>query len=215
MILYYKKWENPIVFNEEEPLIISFSNFEDLYLFQKSINDSINDCSEEISILNNEKSIKIDKEVEFISNITDLSINNRKMINFLHKKIIDVSSKTNLVLEIEQMSEFINKILLDIRKESLIEFDYDTNLNLADVLKIKEVKFFEKTYSFTELIIRYINLLSEMTNVKILVLSLALFLLPKVDIQEIVSCCKMNNISLIFIEKNCSNDNIGKTIKIL
>ncbi len=201
MILYHEQWDDPIMINSDEPTVLIFKELLELYNFQRDLYEQIDTGEGYVTIFDEDKPIKIDKEVDYISNILTLSLNNRKTINYLHKKIINDVGKSDQVLSFEELKKLLIEWLKEVRKEIFIDYFFEEELDVKDVLKLFKVQFKERDDSPAELLCRYVDLLITMTKIKVVFIAFACYLLSNEDMEYFVNHCKTNNVTLVMIEK--------------
>lgn len=208
MILYNENWNEPVHIKHLQPTTIILNNINELYLFQQHLLEQITEGEGYLTIFNNEKSLNFGKEIEFIPNLLTLSLNSRKTINFLHKNIIEEVAKKDLIIEFEEIKKEIKEWLKAVRKTTFIDFEFNDELEVKDILKLTKIKFSERENKITELFIKYLDLLNSITSTKILFISLSLYLLPENEIKMIIDHCTNIGITIVFIEKENHNFNI-------
>lgn len=201
MIIYHEKWDMQIMVNTNEPTVLVFHELLELYNFQKNFLEQIDTGEGYISIFDEDKPLKIDKQVDYIPNLLTLSLNTRKTINYLHKKIINETAKSDQVMKFEELKNDLINWLKDVRKETFIDFTYDEELDIKNILKVFKVEFKERDDTPAELLCRYVDLLIHMTNIKVIIISFAAYLLSEEDLEYFINHCTTNDIVLILIEK--------------
>lgn len=201
MILYHEEWDHPIFITKEEPTVLIFPDLLELYNYQKSFLEQLDTGEGFVSIFDDDKPIKIEKDVEYIPNIFTLSLNTRKTINYLHKNIIKETSKTDQAIEFEELKKDLIEWLRSVRKETFIDFSYEKDLEIKNILKLFKVQFKEREDTPGQLLCRYIDLLISMTKIKVVFVSFSSYFLTEEELKHFIDHCIANEIYLILVEK--------------
>ncbi len=189
----------------KKPLIVVFHDLFGLYKFQKELyHQSIGEGVDRIRLYE-DKQLNFETEVEVISNVLTININNRKMINYLHKKIIKEIGKSDYIIQAEKIKTDMKAFLDDVKRETLIQFSYDSDVDMEQFLKVFDVKFSDWTETPAELLNRYLELLKEVSKVKVVFIFFAWYLLDCEQINMLVEYCWLHNYYIIFIEKDKPN----------
>jgi len=194
--------ETPIQLSTEAPSTLIFKETMDLYQFQ---NDIKNLCSGEdgISVLfGEEKPISFEKEVEVISDVLSIDINTRKTINYLHKQLIKDTARSDHIVIVENIKEQLIELFELIRKETFIDFSIDPDVGIDKFFKMYDVRFTESNQSPVELLTKYIDLLRQVSKVRVVFVTLAWYWLNDFEIREFIKHCVRNEIFLVLIEKD-------------
>lgn len=201
MILNCDKWNRPVFFNEEKLTVLNFGNLNELYLFQKELISQVNGAPGFLSFFDDEKPLKVEKEVEIIDNLFTLTINNRKTINYLYKNLSEKISKSDKILKFEELAADLFSWLREVRKDTLVDFDFEEELEISDILKLAKISFAERDKLPSGILIKYLDLLREMSKIKVVFITFATYLLSMEEIKHLIKYCYINKISLLFIEK--------------
>lgn len=201
MILYHEKWDLPIMITNEGPTVLVFKELLELYKFQKGLLEQIDTGEGYISIFDEDKPLRVDRQIEHVPDILTLSLNTRKRINYLHKRIITEVGKSDQVLKFEELKKDFIEWIKAVRKEIFIDYEFEEEMEVKDVLKLFKVEFKERDDTPAELLCRLVDILISMTNIKVIFISFAGYLLSEEDLNHFISHCKLNNVILVFIEK--------------
>jgi CRISPR type II-A-associated protein Csn2 len=212
MILIKDKLEDKIEITSEKATIL---NIGDINLLYKYVKDIRNQCKGEdgmIKILNQSFPISFEKEVELISSVLDISLNNPKSLTSLRKRIEKELSNTELIFEIDRVKSEQVKLIKRIKERVLINIDFEDDQDLGDLLKFYGIKFNEDYNVLSELLIKYLEILKEYSKIKIVFLVNIFNYFTEIEITEIIKFCSFNDIILVFMEGRQLKNNILKEI---
>lgn len=212
MIISNEKYNKPVVINTNQPTLIILNDLNELYHFQKEMVGQINGEDGEFMIFDGEKPLKIESQVEYIYNILMLTLNNRKAINYLYKQITTEVGKTDSLLRYEELKKSIIEFLSLLKKETLMDFSFNEDLDLTDILKVFDVKFSEHEDTPIQLLIRYIDLILTLTKTKVFFISFALYLFNETEVNELIQYAAQHDIYLIFVEKELPKNTLESNI---
>lgn len=216
MILHHEKWDLPVFITAEEPTVLIFKNLVELYNFQKDFLEQIETSEGYVSIFDDDKPLKIEKDVEYIPNVFTLSINTRKTINYLYKEIILLTAESDEIIEFEDLKKHLIEWIKRVRKQTFIDFSFEDDFDIKEMLKVLNVKFQEREDTPAQLLVKYIDLLINMAKIKVVFIAFAFYLLLEEEINFIIDYCKKNEVILVFIEKeNPKNENINNVVSII
>lgn len=212
MIISNEKYNKPIIINTNQPTLIILNDLNELYHFQKELVGQINGEEGRFMIFDGEKPLKIESQVEYIYNILMLTLNNRKAINYLYKQITTEVGKIDSLLRYEELKKSIIEFLSLLKKETLMDFSFNEDLDLTDILKVFDVKFSEHEDTPIQLLIRYIDLILTLTKTKVFFISFALYLFNETEINELIQYAIQHDIYLIFVEKELPKNTLESNI---
>lgn len=201
MIFANSKWDLTLNINSEKPLNIIFDNINEMFEFKKNLSIQLEEGEGNFSIIDSEVPLKFKTQVEFISNIMDVSVNTKKSITALYKKLENEIAVSNSIVEFEELREKILIWLDKLREETLIDFSYEKDFEISDFFKIFDIRYTERNNDLFESFIKYINLIVETTKIKVIFISFLGYIFNEDQIKEFFDICKENNIYLILIEK--------------
>jgi CRISPR type II-A-associated protein Csn2 len=200
MTLIKEKIEQPIEILASTPTLLKVGNINLLHKYVKDIKSLCKGEEGSFKIFDISNQISFEKEVEIISNILDISLNNTKSLNNLRKKIEKEIANTDLIFEIDKLKDEQIKLIRNIKENILVNIDYDEEQELTDLLKFYGVKFHEDYDSLCELLIKYLEILKDYSKIKVIFLVFALQLFNNTEINEIIKFCSYNGIILVFME---------------
>lgn len=201
MIFKKSDWNIQIEVEPDKPKILVINDSNLFFQYQRELCNQNNGDSGTFTLFGNEKLLNFENEVEVIPNIYNLTINTRKNITYLHKKIVKEFAQSNQIFLMEKIKEEFNSLLINLKRESFINFCYNDEVEFDSFLKIYDIKFNEQITTPGELLNKYIDLLKEITKIKVVFISFAFYLLSQEEINELYKYCVQYSIALVFLEK--------------
>ncbi len=143
----------------------------------------------------------INKYFEIIVNPFSIKLDDKKLVNAFYKEL-----SAQIVADDEVYSEIINKVseiqnLLE-SVESDLDFEIETNENIADILKYFNVSIKKEGNTLLDNLYQYIDLYSRWIKGNMLLFFNCLSLLDDNAIKELHKYAKYHNISIFFVEMN-------------
>ncbi len=172
---------------------------------QSAMLDIINDLYQQIQgndgvfvLQNNDKEIKISKNVDLILEPFTLNINNKKNLSQLYSSMAEYCNDIQYMMKSEINEKIIN--LIDETGVSLahnIRFNLDYTPEL--LFKMMDVKFNEDYESLKEKIIQYIDIISSLNSILLIIFVNFKTYFSNDDIKEIYNnaCCRKIHILCI------------------
>ncbi len=156
--------------------------------------------TEEDSILN------LSKNVMLLFDIFNIDFNNKKILNKIFSKIVN-----NIKMEksIDNKYDEITLEILSYMREQLNELTFEytikENIEVEDILKIINFKIDTEYYSsIDEKIMFLIDLISEFSLVKVLILVNIRIYFNEEELIEIYKYCNYKEVNILLIENNIS-----------
>ena len=150
-------------------------------------------------LLDKDKKIKFSNKIEYISNIFDLNINNKKILNKLYSELNSISNESCLLekqlLNIKTI-EFLDKII----NQTPYPLIYNADFNALDIFKLYDVKLDTISTSLLESIVEYLSVINRICNVNIFVFVGLKTLLNEQELFELYKFVSYEKIHLILIE---------------
>lgn len=202
MIIYNEKLNKPIILEENKPTVIVIQELSKLQRFKREIYNQINGEEGAFTLFDNEKSLKFETYVDFITDILLLTLNTRKAVNYLHKELSLEVGRSEAVIQFEELKKRIIDFLSFIRKQTLIDFSFEDEIEVEKILKMFDVKFSERLDMPLDLLIKYIDLLHSFSKIKVVFVSFAFYLFNVEEIETLVKYALQIGLQLVFIEKN-------------
>lgn len=201
-------FENKIIFDDKTVNVLEIQNQK---LFCNVINDINEQCNNEkddnnIVLLEDNKRLKIDKEMYLLLDIFNIEFNSKKIINKIYS-IIEQNIKNRQDNEIENITLELRKYLIEEVNEIPLEFCMEREIDINDVLKAFNVKIDITCYTtILEKIEFIINILSTMKVARILVIPNLKTYLNNEELLELYKYSIYNNVKLLLIENSLQKD---------
>ncbi|MDR1697751.1 MAG: type II-A CRISPR-associated protein Csn2 [Erysipelotrichaceae bacterium] len=198
MKLINRDWDKEIELNIDNPKCLVIKDINYFYEFQREL--MLTNEEGRFMLNNGIKNLNFETEVAIINDLLSLSLNNKKFLNLLYKDIVK-NSMDSLFLDFNNIKKANLVFMNEIKKNYSRMITYEDNVELDDLLKLYNVKFSSNYDSITMLLISYLEILFEISKVKVLFISFLIYLVPKEEIMEIIKYCKRENKYIVFLEK--------------
>jgi CRISPR type II-A-associated protein Csn2 len=154
----------------------------------------------ETSLINSNKKLSFSLNIELISDLSFFSLNSKKIYNSMIKKIVEESKDSEYFKEIRTINS-ISTVLIGKLVDTLdIQVDYSNKFEMADLLKIYNLKIVDNCISLIEKLITYINNVSELKKITLFIIYFPFSYLNNNEIEKLMIHCKYKGISTLFIE---------------
>ena len=202
MILKLKKIPDFINLSHEEINVFYIPQTEELFNFVNTLFKEIEDETEEITIFDGDKKIKLDANVDYITDVFTITLNKKKLITYLYKKIILGVSNTEKIFTFNTVKECAINWLNDVKKATLIDFDFTQDVEEQEVFILMKVQFKEEGKGIFERLVSYLETIAELGKTKIVFINFLFQYFSEKEIYDIKNICLENNIVLVCVEKN-------------
>lgn len=182
-----------------EPGKIYCINIENRLYYLNLLNSFVNNNTDNIFYIEDNKSIEFYKKSICITDIFNISPNSKKIINSLYKRIndeiIDQNSKENIQLINKNIIEMLENISLNLN----LSVEYELDLDISKILSLYKFTFKEDQEELKTKIITYIKANMEICNLSFVVMFNILQLLDDSDLELVQKELELLNISIINI----------------
>lgn len=166
----------------------------------------------DIAIFDNQKQLELGKDYACIVDFFDYEYFSKSIIAKLYKDIDlhyknDVETQKKIYSINTKIFDFVKNILLDYD----IEFDFDSELDMEDILKIVSLKPTEEKTQIASSLLNYISFIAQLKLYKLLIFVNSQSFFSKEELQEIIKIAGYRNVKLLFLD-NKINDNFDKSI---
>jgi CRISPR type II-A-associated protein Csn2 len=214
MILSKRGWDVDIELDINEPKSLVVRDLDYFYIIQKELLTQNEGKEGTFAITNNLNNLNFETEVLVINDVMTISINTKKILNYIYKDVAKEILNSQYAYEIvkinTQITNFIN-IVKNYTFRNLVQTGEQASLE--DFFKLFGVKLFEEFSSISLLLYKYLELIFEIGKVKIIFISLALYLLTKDQVLEIIKFCKQNNKIIVFLDRYFNKNEFSDIIK--
>lgn len=178
------------------PEVNELFNF--ISLFKKEIEEE----TEALTFFDSDKKLKLDSEVELQTDLFSLTLNQKKLITWLHKKILKENSNTDTMFNFNKVKETILSWLSELKTSTLIDFDYWQDLENTDILKLMKVQFKEKEETLFDRFTNFLDTILEVKKVKLLFVGFLFTYFSETEITHIKNICEEGELTLVSLEKD-------------
>ena len=157
--------------------------------------------------------LEISDHMELIIDLFDLQINQRKILKKLYDQIIQEINSTELLIEWTQLNSAWESML----NKATLNLEYNLEYESCDIrsfLKMMNVQFKEEEKGYFEYLLEYLQLQSEVRNIRIFCIVNCTSFLTEEEIAFLYEHACYKKLFLILLEtKNISvNSEIEKTV---
>ena len=190
------------------PVVDELFNF--VSLFRKEIEEE----TEALTFFDSDKKLKLDSEVDLQTDLFSLTLNQKKLITWLHKKILKENSNSDTMFNFNKVKETILNWLNELKTSTLIDFTYLEDLEDTDILKLMKVQFKEKEETLFDRFMNFLDTTLEVKKVKLLFVSFLYAYFSESEITQIKNICEEGEITLVSLEKD-KPEFISDNIKVI
>lgn len=178
---------------------------EDNKMFSKIVNNIYLFCKEnqssELLFLDNNDSLVPSKKVQFIDSIYSIDINARTILSKLYTEIKGEFEDNDLEYSmLKQGIDLLNQSLINTLSSYNVEFDYKSEVEVEDVLKMFGLKVEDSKISVFEKIISIIEIYSEIFPDYSLIFINILNYLDEKEVEEVLKYIRYKKSNSLFIE---------------
>lgn len=215
MILKIRSCDKFINFKNNSLNILFVPEVNELFNFISLFKKEFEEETEALTFFDSDKKLKLDSEVDLQTDLFSLTLNQKKLITWLHKKILKENANSETMFNFNKVKETILTWLKELKTSTLIDFDYFEDIENTDILKLMKVQFKEKEETLFDRFINYLETVLEVKKVKLLFVSFLFVYFSENEIDQIKDICEESEITLVSLEKDkpkFSSENI-KLIK--
>jgi len=166
--------------------------FEDFYGVDNYLSYFINDVSE-----------KNDKVMNFIPNVFDLSLNNKRNINSLYK-ILKNKYYDDLKVDIDSLKEKAIEIISNIALDFDVELTANSEIKADDLFKILDLRFNDESNNLLDILIKYCSVIRELQNIDVFVINQLRDYFYDDDLSRMYHELSYKGITIIDVENNAN-----------
>lgn len=167
----------------------------------------------QIILFDDEKLLPI-KYIEIIIDPFRLEINNRKIIGKLYQELKEISNEDFYVEEGRLCTEIVN-YLDDLSGKLPYSISFSTELEVSSLFKLYDLKLDVETESLLQKLIEYLQIMSSLCGIKLIVLVNIKHYLNNTQILELYKTAFYCKISLFLIEAAQKDILTGERVSIL
>ncbi len=215
MILKIAGCDKFINFQNNSLNVLFIPEINELFNFISLFKREIEKETEALTFFDSDRKLKLDSEVDLQTDLFSLTLNQKKLITWLHKKILKENSNSETMFNFNKVKETILSWLNELKTSTLIDFDYLEDLENTDILKLMKVQFKEKEETLFDRFTNFLDTILEIKKVKLLFVSFLYTYFSEAEITQIKNICEEGELTLVTLEKDKAkfiNDKI-KVIK--
>ncbi len=202
MILKIAGCDKFINFKNNSLNILFVPEVNELFNFISLFKKEFEEETEALTFFDSDKKLKLDSEVDLQTDLFSLTLNQKKLITWLHKKILKENANSETMFNFNKVKETILTWLKELKASTLIDFDYFEDIENTDILKLMKVQFKEKEETLFDRFINYLETVLEVKKVKLLFVGFLFTYFSEEEIMQIKSICEESEITLVSLEKD-------------
>lgn len=215
MKLVYTELEQQLVFQENKVNVLVIEQKE---LFRRMIQELDKQISGEeggFVLSDNNKTMKIDKEICLILNPFALDINSRKALTGLYNELGKLGLNEENYLKTCSLKGQIAEYIYDLRNQVDYALKFQDDFNLQSMFKALEVEFEAGEGNFLEGLVYFLDVCSKFQKVKILTfVNLKTYLMSE-ELHEFYKEAFYRKIQLLLLENNIVDELAEEAVSIV
>lgn len=215
MKLVYTELEQQLVFQENKVNVLVIEQKE---LFRRMIQELDKQISGEecgFVLSDNNKTIKIDKEICLILNPFALDINSRKALTGLYNELGKLGLNEENYLKTCSLKGQIAEYIYDLLNQVDYALKFQDDFNLKSMFKALEVEFEAGEGNFLEGLVYFLDVCSKFQKVKILTfVNLKTYLMSE-ELHEFYKEAFYRKIQLLLLENNIGDELAEEAVSIV
>ena len=200
MNIYYAEYDLDIKIGNNDMIAgiciedpVSFRNFID------SIYAGLNGNESRLYITENDKEIKLDKNIELIVNSFSIDINNKRILAKLYQDMKDIADQ-EFYEDVSTLNTAIVNFIDKINEKIEYPIDYKLNLDIQQLFKNYEVKIDSTNVGLPEQLLDYIKLCHKILNIRLFFLAHSEAYFSEKELIDFFDTLKYEDVKVILIE---------------
>ena len=202
MILKITGCDKFINFKNNSLNVLFVPEVNELFNFISLLKKEFEEETEGLTFFDGDKKLKLDSEVDLQTDLFSLTLNEKKLITWLHKKILKENANSETMFNFNKVKETILTWLKELKTSTLIDFDYFKDIENTDILKLMKVQFKEKEETLFDRFINYFETILEAKKIKLLFVGFLFAYFSENEIVQIKNICEESEITLVSLEKD-------------
>lgn len=199
MRMVYLSLDLEIMFHENEVNVLVIENPGVFSDFVSSLWRLSRGESGELIFSIGQKEVAFAKNVDFVANLLDIDVNQKKIVQRLYEEIEGVL-KQQLINELTGL----NANVVDLLEKAVFHVPYDVvfepQMDIGGLLKLFRVKIRNEDLELAEQVIHYIRLMHSILGIKLFVFLNMKMYFSEDELREIYKIASYENIQLLLIE---------------
>lgn len=150
-------------------------------------------------------------KAEIIHNYYELTLNCKKILNYVQKEILKLGSSQDFIIDINNINCVLSNLTEKIEESIDIPIAFDNTYTLADIVKFVKFSVYESD-KLNERLNEYIELISRLCSVNLIVLFNPNFILSRENLKTIINQSKYYGVKLLIVNSKMANVDVDDNI---
>lgn len=186
--------------NENDRGILVVENAKTFRTIVSQLRHSLIDKEEIFIFSENNKVIKAWEKIDLIINPMEIEINSKKLIGRLYDKMREEVNETDLLIDNNMLFQNIEGFFLHIADNFDFDLTYKDKIELADILKMLDVKIVEEYNDQIEKIVEYMRAFSLLFGINYFIFINLNTFFDNYEIEKIYEFAEYNKINIFLVE---------------
>lgn len=183
--------------------IVNVIILENQRIYSKLVQELLSQCNGEegkFVLSEDNKELKISKNMYLISDVFNIDFNQRKIINNIYANLENIAIDEKYYIKTNKIKSDIIKYIDDLIMEVDYSLAYKEDIEIKELFKLSNIKIEIYDKNLLEKIVDYIEILQKICNIKCIVfINLKTFLTPK-ELEQLYLHCNYNKMHIILLE---------------
>ncbi len=153
--------------------------------------------------------LKMHSHCDILIDYFNMQFNDKKIQNLINSRAVEIVNNSELKIEYDKSAQAFNDLIDKIISQLEIRTTSEAEISIMDILKIGNLKVLEWYKNPLEMIVNYINILTELKNIDILFLVNVKQILNEKEVIELYEHCSYIKLNLVLIETEASSPKIA------
>lgn len=200
MKLAYDPFQKLLEFKENIVNVIAIENPKALQQLIIALIQQIENDEGLFTLSENGETLKISKEIDFIVEPFDFSLNQKKVINHLYKRLQKQALDEKNYVQSTELNSILQKYMMSLLEDEKLNLIFEDEIDYVGLFKLMGVKIDEGYVSFLDHLIDYMQVMQDVFNIRIMAfLGLHMFM-PKEELIELYRSAAYMKMQLVLIE---------------
>ena len=151
----------------------------------------------------NNKEVSFDKNSYFISDLFNIDINNKKILNKINGELLKIV--TDDIAEYNKITSYIREYFETLVFSNNIDLEYNDEIEANSLLKLGDFKIQFEESNYLEKLIKFLKVLVELCNIKVIFIVGLYRVFSVKEVEKIYKEVCLNKINIINIESEQQN----------
>lgn len=199
MKVIYSQYQMEIDVEEQRITVLSIENQKAYREILSDLWNQIEGLEGEMIISENERIMKISKDVELVFNPFSLDCNNKKVLTRLYQELKDKTNE-NMIEETVKINQYILEYLEKVIYQVPYALDYKVDFDVMTLFKMYEVKVDTLVGDLLEKIVEYIKAMNRICNIRMFVFVGLKQYLTENELEQLYEFVFYEHIYLLILE---------------